>query len=42
MDMAQRVATEQCGLENGDRIVITGGMTNAVSGNTNVLKTACI
>ncbi|MDD3289421.1 MAG: pyruvate kinase, partial [Eubacteriales bacterium] len=42
MDMAQRVATEQCGLESGDRIVITGGMTNAVSGNTNVLKTACI
>jgi len=42
MDMAQRVATEQCDLQSGDRIVITGGMTNAVSGNTNVLKTACI
>ncbi|HPF19414.1 MAG: pyruvate kinase [Bacillota bacterium] len=42
MDMAQRVATEQCDLQIGDRIVITGGMTNAVSGNTNVLKTACI
>ena len=41
-DMAQRVATAQCGLVNGDRIVITGGMTNAISGNTNVLKTACI
>ncbi len=42
LDMAQRVATEQCGLKSGDRIVITGGMTNAISGNTNVLKTACI
>jgi len=42
LDMAQRVATAQCGLVNGDRIVITGGMTNAISGNTNVLKTACI
>jgi preprotein translocase subunit YajC len=40
--MAQRVASEQCGLKSGDRIVITGGMTNAISGNTNVLKTACI
>jgi len=42
LDMAQRVASEQCGLKSGDRIVITGGMTNAISGNTNVLKTACI
>ncbi len=42
LDMAQRVAVEQCGLQSGDRIVITGGMTNAISGNTNVLKTACI
>ncbi len=42
LDMAQRVATDQCDLKSGDRIVITGGMTNAISGNTNVLKTACI
>ncbi len=42
LDMAQRVATLECGLQSGDRIVITGGMTNAISGNTNVLKTACI
>jgi len=42
LDLAQRVAVEECGLESGDRIVITGGMTNAISGNTNILKAACI
>lgn len=42
LDMAQRVAVAECNLQSGDKIVITGGMTNAISGNTNVLKTACI
>ncbi len=42
LDLAQRTAVAECHLERGDKIVITGGMTNAISGNTNVLKTACI
>jgi pyruvate kinase len=42
LDLAQRTAVAECGLQAGDKIVITGGMTNAISGNTNVLKTACI
>lgn len=35
---AKRKATEIFGLESGDKIVITGGMTNGISGNTNVIK----
>jgi len=42
LDLAQKTAVAECGLQSGDKIVITGGMTNAVSGNTNILKAACI
>lgn len=35
---AKKVATETLGLKSGDKMVITGGMTNGVSGNTNILK----
>lgn len=35
---AKNLAKEALGLEKGDRIVITGGMTNGVSGNTNLIK----
>ncbi|NCB42027.1 MAG: pyruvate kinase [Clostridia bacterium] len=42
LDLAQRTAVTECGLQSGDKIVITGGMTNAISGNTNILKAACI
>lgn len=42
LDLAQRVAVGEYNLQSGDKIVITGGMTNAVSGNTNILKAACI
>lgn len=35
---AKRAAVEKFGLEKGDHIIITGGMTNGTSGNTNLLK----
>lgn len=35
---AQQVAKEILHLEKGDKIVITGGVTNGRSGNTNLLK----
>lgn len=35
---AKRTAVREYGLEKGDKIIITGGMTNGVSGNTNILK----
>ena len=35
---AKQLAVSTFGLKKGDRIVITGGMTNGVSGNTNIIK----
>lgn len=35
---AKCTAKNQFALKKGDRIIITGGMTNGVSGNTNLLK----
>lgn len=35
---AKKVAAEKLCLKSGDKMVITGGMTNGVSGNTNILK----
>ena len=35
---AKRAAAEAFGLKPGDRILVTGGMTNGHSGNTNLLK----
>ncbi len=35
---AKRKATETFHLEKGDRMIITGGMTNGTTGNTNLLK----
>ncbi len=35
---AQKLTKKTLGLSKGDRIVITGGMTNGCSGNTNVIK----
>ncbi len=35
---AKRLAVEAFGLQPGDKIVITGGLTNGSSGNTNMLK----
>ena len=35
---AKRLAKEKFPLNKGDRIVITGGITNGVSGNTNLIK----
>ncbi len=40
--MAKLKATEVFGLTKGDRIVLTGGMTNGVSGNTNTIKAETI
>lgn len=42
LELAQRMAVAEYDLQSGDKIVITGGLTNAVSGNTNILKAACI
>ena len=33
-----KVAKAALSLESGDRIVITGGLTNGISGNTNIIK----
>ena len=35
---AKMIAKEQMGLSSGDKIVITGGVTNGTSGNTNLIK----
>ena len=35
---AKRTAKDNFHLEKGDKIIITGGMTNGESGNTNILK----
>ena len=35
---AQQVASKTFGLEKGDKIVITGGVTDGRSGNTNLIK----
>ncbi len=35
---AKKVAKETLELKNGDKLIITGGMTNGVSGNTNLIK----
>ena len=35
---AKKVATQSLSLEKGDKIVITGGVTNGQSGNTNLIK----
>ena len=37
---AQKKATEVLSLKSGDNIVITGGMVNGLSGNTNLIKVA--
>ena len=39
---AKRMAVETYGLKKGDRIVITGGTTNGVSGTTNMIKVETI
>ena len=36
--VAKNAAKTQCDLKAGDRIVITGGITNGISGNTNLIK----
>ena len=35
---AKQLAVKTFSLQSGDRIVLTGGMTNGVSGNTNIIK----
>lgn len=35
---AKKIAKEQLGLQSGDKIVITGGITNGQSGNTSLIK----
>ncbi len=35
---AKRLAADTFGLKKDDKIVITGGLTNGISGNTNVIK----
>ncbi|MBQ7384496.1 MAG: hypothetical protein IJV72_06875, partial [Clostridia bacterium] len=35
---AKNVAKECMNLSNGDKIVITGGLTNGHSGNTDIIK----
>lgn len=39
---AQKTAAEVLELEKGDNIVITGGMINGLSGNTNLIKVATV
>ncbi len=39
---AQKLTQEALGLKNGDLIVITGGVTNGQSGNTDLIKVATI
>lgn len=35
---AKQIAAKTFGLKKNDRIIVTGGMTNGISGNTNILK----
>ena len=35
---AKKLAVQSLELKSGDRVVITGGMTNGSSGNTNMIK----
>ena len=35
---ARKIAQESFSLQKGDRMVITGGVTNGMSGNTNLIK----
>ena len=35
---AKKLAQQTFGLERGDRLVLTGGITNGTSGNTDLLK----
>jgi pyruvate kinase len=35
---AENVAKERLGLNKGDKIVITGGTTDGITGNTNLIK----
>ena len=39
---AQKTAKEVFNLTSGDNVVITGGMVNGLSGNTNLIKVATI
>ena len=39
---AQKTAEKVFDLESGDNIVITGGMINGSSGNTNLIKVATV
>lgn len=39
---AQKMAKKEMSLSKGDRIVITGGVTNGTSGNTNLIKVETI
>ena len=39
---AKNLAVDAFGLNKGDKLVITGGLTNGVSGNTNVIKVESI
>ena len=40
--VATQLAKEKLGLKSGDKIVITGGVTNGRSGNTNLIKVEVI
>ncbi|MBQ6374558.1 MAG: pyruvate kinase [Clostridia bacterium] len=40
--VATQLAREKLGLQSGDKIVITGGVTNGKSGNTNLIKVEVI
>ena len=35
---AKKLAKQQMNLKSGDKLVITGGVTNGQSGNTNLIK----
>lgn len=39
---AKKIAKDHFALEKGDRIVITGGVTNGISGNTSIIKVETI
>ena len=40
--VATQLAREKLGLKSGDKIVITGGVTNGKSGNINLIKVEVI
>ena len=35
---AKSIAQETLSLSSGDKVLITGGMTNGISGNTNTIR----